>query len=53
MIRCKVCKEGTTHDRESSFYGFVHRWGPTNHKFVPEEYEVDETYDSIPHGEDD
>ena len=35
IVRCKRCGEQTTHVRESSFYGSVHRWGPTTHEFVP------------------
>ena len=37
-IRCKVCKEDTGGKPGYSFYGHVHKWGPTTHKFVAEEY---------------
>ena len=33
--RCSVCGEDTTHNRASSFFGHVHRWGPTDHVFTP------------------
>jgi hypothetical protein len=36
MIRCKVCKEDTTHNKQSSMHGLVHRYGPVGHEFVPE-----------------
>ena len=36
IIRCTVCGEETTHNRESSMYGSVHRYGPTDHPFTPE-----------------
>lgn len=32
---CSICGEDTTHNRESSFYGEVHRWGPSDHPFTP------------------
>ena len=31
--RCLDCGEETTHNRESSWYGHVHRFGPTDHNF--------------------
>lgn len=31
--RCLDCGEETTHNRESSWYGHVHRFGPRDHKF--------------------
>jgi hypothetical protein len=34
--RCKVCGEETTHNTASSFFGHVHRWGPTDHDFMPD-----------------
>lgn len=36
FIACATCGEDTTHDRESSFYGYVHRTGPTTHQFKPQ-----------------
>lgn len=36
IIRCKICGEETCNNRKSSFYGHVHKWGPTAHKFVPD-----------------
>ena len=33
------CGEETTHNRESSFYGSVHRHGPTGHEFKPTQHE--------------
>lgn len=32
--KCKICGEDTTHNRESSFFGSVHRWGPRDHDFT-------------------
>ena len=34
--KCKICGEDTTHNRESSFFGSVHRFGPTDHTFTPD-----------------
>lgn len=33
IAKCLTCGEDTTHAADSSFYGHVHRWGPTTHKF--------------------
>ena len=35
IARCSRCGEQTTHNKLSSFYGSVHRWGPTSHAFKP------------------
>ena len=35
ILRCAICGEETTHNRESSLYGSVHRHGPTGHEFKP------------------
>jgi hypothetical protein len=34
--RCQVCGEETTHNRESSWFGHVHRFGPRDHDFTSE-----------------
>lgn len=31
--RCLVCGEETTHNRDSSWFGHVHRFGPQDHEF--------------------
>ena len=31
--RCLVCGEETTHNRDSSWFGHVHRFGPKDHEF--------------------
>jgi hypothetical protein len=32
-VVCKICGESTTENTKSSFFGFVHKYGPTDHKF--------------------
>lgn len=48
-IVCKVCGEETTSNKSSSFYGSVHKWGPTTHAFVPIEVsdESDQEVDTL------
>lgn len=36
-IVCKVCGEETISSKTNSFYGSVHKWGPTTHAFIPVE----------------
>lgn len=36
-IVCEVCGEETTSNKESSWYGEVHKWGPRDHTFKPKE----------------
>jgi hypothetical protein len=43
IVKCVICKEDTTHNTESSMYGSVHRYGPTDHAFVPDTF----THDTI------
>ena len=31
--RCLECGEETTHNRDSSWFGHVHRFGPRDHDF--------------------
>lgn len=35
VLKCAVCGEDTTHNRSSSLYGHVHRYGGTDHPFTP------------------
>jgi hypothetical protein len=35
VLKCAVCGEDTTHNRDSSMYGHVHRFGGTDHPFTP------------------
>lgn len=32
---CRYCGDTSTGSRTNSMHGFVHRWGPTTHKFTP------------------
>jgi len=32
--KCGQCGEDTTHNRDSSLHGHVHRYGPRDHPFV-------------------
>lgn len=32
---CRFCDEPTGGSPTSSMYGWVHRWGPTTHRFEP------------------